>query len=153
MVQEIILAAGCFWSVQYKFNKLKGVEETYVVYAGGQVEHPTYAQVCTGKTGHAEAVYIKYNDEILTTRDLINFFFQIHDASQYQRQGPDIGSQYRSAIFYFTEEQKNIALKVKSIVQQSNYYKNLPIVTEIASITCYYMAEEFHQHYYQKKGF
>ncbi len=153
MHQEIILAAGCFWSVQYKLNKLDGVLETRAVYAGGQVEKPTYAQVCTGETGHAEAVYVKYDDNLISTRELLEFYFQLHDASQYHRQGPDIGSQYRSAIFYFTEDQKQIALQVKEEVQQTRYYKNLPIVTEIQPITKYYVAEEFHQHYYVKKGY
>ncbi|MCX7862827.1 MAG: peptide-methionine (S)-S-oxide reductase MsrA [Bacteroidales bacterium] len=152
MTEEIILAAGCFWSVQYKISTLKGVIDTKAIYIGGHVPNPTYEQVCSDATGHAEAVLVTFNSEEISLEELLLFFFNIHDASQYHRQGPDIGSQYRSAIFYFTEAQKNIAEKVKQLAQQSKFYKNLPIVTEISPVNSYYLAEEYHQHYYRKKG-
>lgn len=153
MTNEIILAAGCFWSVQYKLSNLKGVVETKAVYAGGHCDKPTYEEVCTGETAHAEAVYVKYDDSIITTEELITFFFQMHDASQYNRQGPDIGSQYRSAIFYFNEDQLNVALKVKDKIQHNSYYRDRTIVTEFKPYSDFFVAEEYHQNYYKKKGY
>ncbi len=123
MVQEIILAAGCFWSVQYKFNKLKGVEETYVVYAGGQVEHPTYAQVCTGKTGHAEAVYIKYNDEILTTRDLINFFFRFMMPASINDKDQTSEVNIVRLYFILPKNKKTLLLKLKALFNNQTIIK------------------------------
>ncbi|NMD01266.1 MAG: peptide-methionine (S)-S-oxide reductase MsrA, partial [Bacteroidales bacterium] len=96
MIEKIILAAGCFWSVQYKLSQLNGVVNTLAVYAGGETANPTYEQVCSDETGHAEAVLVEYNTDILSTGELLRYFFQIHDASQKDRQGPDIGTQYRS---------------------------------------------------------
>ncbi len=153
MIEEIILAGGCFWSVQYKLSQLKGVLETKAVYAGGTTDNPTYEQVCSDTTGHAEAVWIRFDNCRLTLLDLLTFFFEIHDASQYHRQGPDIGSQYRSAIFYFTDEQRIIAEKIKEEMQQTKYYRNTRIVTEILPATKFFEAEEYHQHYYKKRGF
>jgi|YNPMSStandDraft_1061717.scaffolds.fasta_scaffold00130_6 methionine-S-sulfoxide reductase len=153
MVSEIILAAGCFWSVQYKFDKLKGVIETKAVYTGGFTENPTYQEVCKDNTGHTEAVYVKYDTSIITTNELLNFYFQIHDPTQLNRQGPDVGSQYRSAIFYYNDEQKKIAEKIIEKLQNSDAYKNSKIVTEVQPITKYYIAEEYHQKYYKKRGF
>jgi len=153
MISEIVLAAGCFWSVQYKFSKLKGVIETKAVYAGGNVDNPTYKEVCSGSTNHAEAVYIKYDTDIISTRELLVYFFKIHDATQFHRQGPDVGSQYRSAIFYFDEEQRKIAESVINELQNTIYYRNAKIVTEIEKISKYYIAEDYHQDYYKKKGY
>lgn len=153
MIEKIILAAGCFWSVQYKLSKLNGILNTMAVYAGGITDNPTYEDVCSDKTGHAEAVLVEYDSNILQTETLIEFFFQIHDASQKDRQGPDIGSQYRSAIFYFNENQRIIAEKVKLKISKNKYYRNLQIQTEILPVGKYFVAESYHQNYYQKRGY
>lgn len=153
MNEEIILAAGCFWSVQYKLSQLEGVLITKAVYAGGEIDNPTYEQVCSDITGHAEAVWVKFDNSKLKLSDLLKFFFEIHDATQYHRQGPDIGSQYRSAIFYFSDEQRLIAEKVKEEMQQTKFYRNARIVTEILPVSKFFEAEEYHQHYYKKRGF
>lgn len=153
MIKKIILAAGCFWSVQFKLSKLKGVINTYAVYAGGHVPNPTYEEVCSDITGHAEAVLVEYDNEQISLKDLLLYFFEIHDASQENRQGPDIGTQYRSAIFYFDEEDFPIILKAIEIAQQSKYYRQLKISTEVRKNVNFYMAEEYHQHYYAKKGY
>ncbi|NSW44329.1 MAG: peptide-methionine (S)-S-oxide reductase MsrA [Bacteroidales bacterium] len=154
MIEKIILAAGCFWSVQYKLSQLNGVINTTAVYAGGTKDNPTYEEVCTDTTGHAEAVLVEYDTAILSTAELIEFFFRIHDASQINRQGPDIGRQYRSAIFYFNEEQRMVAEKVKfETPNKIRYYKNLQIETEILPVDKFYIAEDYHQNYYKKKGY
>lgn len=153
MTEKIILAAGCFWSVQYKLSKLKGVIHTQAVYAGGETENPSYEQVCSGETGHAEAVLVEFDNEIIRLQDILSFFFKIHDASQINRQGPDIGSQYRSAIFYFDKEQKEIAEEIKSEAQESRTYKNLVIQTQILPVNKYFLAEAYHQNYYKKIGY
>jgi len=153
-MEKIILAAGCFWSVQYKLSQLNGVVNTIAVYAGGTKENPTYEEVCSDTTGHAEAVLVEYDTSILSTADLIEYFFQIHDASQKNRQGPDIGSQYRSAIFYFNETQRMIAENVKNeIPNKIRYYKNLQIQTEILPVEKFFIAEDYHQNFYKKKGY
>lgn len=153
MTEKIILAAGCFWSVQYKLSNLNGVEKTLAVYAGGETFNPTYEEVCSDKTGHAEAVLVEYNTEVLSTEELLHFFFQIHDASQKDRQGPDIGNQYRSAIFYFTHEQRIICQNVIKDIKENKYYKGLEIQTEIKKAEKLYKAEEYHQNFYKKKGY
>ncbi|MGQ9847809.1 MAG: peptide-methionine (S)-S-oxide reductase MsrA [Bacteroidales bacterium] len=153
MTEKIILAAGCFWSVQYKLSKLKGVLSTMAVYAGGTMDNPTYEDVCTGTTGHAEAVLVEYDTNILKTETLIEYFFQIHDASQKDRQGPDIGNQYRSAIFYFNQNQKIIAEKIKSEISNNKFYKNLQIQTEILPVNKFFIAEDYHQNYYKKRNY
>ena len=154
MIEKIILAAGCFWSVQYKLSELNGVKNTTAVYAGGTKDNPTYEDVCSDTTGHAEAVLVEYDSSILPTSSLIEYFFQIHDASQKDRQGPDIGSQYRSAIFYFNEEQRIVAEKVKiDTPKQNRYYRNLQIQTEILPAVKFFIAENYHQNYYKKKGY
>jgi len=153
MIEKIILAAGCFWSVQYKLSQLNGVVNTLAVYAGGETANPTYEQVCSDETGHAEAVLVEYNTDILSTGELLRYFFKIHDASQKDRQGPDIGTQYRSAIFYFTDEQKREAELVINEMKNDKYYKGLTIQTLILEATTFYKAEEYHQNYYIKKGY
>lgn len=153
MIEKIILAAGCFWSVQYKLSQLNGVLNTMAVYAGGTMDNPTYEDVCTDKTGHAEAVLVEYDTNILKTETIIEYFFQIHDASQKDRQGPDIGSQYRSAIFYFSENQRIIAEKIKFKTSNNKYYKNLQIQTEIMPADKFFVAENYHQNYYKKRGY
>lgn len=153
MIEKIILAAGCFWSVQYKLSNLKGVEKTLAVYAGGDTVNPTYEEVCSDETGHAEAVLVEYNTEVISTKELLNFFFQIHDASQKDRQGPDIGRQYRSAIFYFSNEQKRIAEHVMQEIKNNKYYKGLSIKTQVLEANTFYKAEEYHQNFYKRKGY
>lgn len=150
---KIILAAGCFWSVQYKLSTLEGVQSTQAVYANGKVAEVTYNQVCSGTTGHAEGVLVTYNDSVLTTEDLLRFFFLTHDATQLNRQGPDIGEQYRSGIFYFNEEQRDVALKLIDELQHLPKYNGKKITTVVEPVTLYNNAEEYHQEYYKKKGF
>jgi peptide methionine sulfoxide reductase msrA/msrB len=144
-----IFAAGCFWGVEYKFSKQKGVISTDVGYTGGTVINPTYQLVCTGATQHAEAVKVEYDQKLTDYESLVRFFFEIHDPTQVNRQGPDTGTQYRTAIFYTTEEQKNIAEKVKKELQ-SKFDK--PIATSIVPASKFFMAEEYHQEYVKKKG-
>jgi len=150
---KIILAAGCFWSVQYKFSKLEGVSETQAVYAGGQIPSASYELVCSGVSGHAEGVLVTYDESVLSTEDLLLFFFMIHDATQLNRQGPDIGEQYRSGIFYFTDEQREAALKVIGELQVQPKYNGKIITTVVEPASLFNAAEDYHQDYYLKKGF
>lgn len=152
-MKTIILAAGCFWSVQYKLSNVEGVLSTKAVYANGIVAEATYSQVCSGTTGHAEGVLVTYNDSILSTENLLRFFFLMHDPTQLNRQGPDIGEQYRSGIFYFDEEQREIALKLINELQQLPKYAGKKITTVVEPASLYNDAEEYHQEYYRKKGF
>lgn len=149
----MILAAGCFWSVQYKLSKLDGVVETRAVYAGGDVPNPTYEKVCSGKSGHAEAVLVMYDSQILSTENLLEFFFSVHDATQVNRQGPDIGEQYRSAIFYFDNEQHESALQLISKLSEQPKYIKESIATQLLPVALFSEAEEYHQNYYRKMGF
>lgn len=144
-----IFAGGCFWGVEHKFSKEKGVVSTDVGYTGGTVIKPTYQIVCSGSTGHAEAVKVEYDQSLTNYDKLVRFFFEIHDPTQLNKQGPDSGTQYRTAIFYTTEEQKSIAEKIKKELQ-SKYDK--PIATEIVPAGKFFMAEEYHQEYLKKKG-
>lgn len=142
-------AAGCFWGVEYKFGNLEGVLSTAVGYSGGDVKNPTYNQVCSDKTGHAEAVHIVFDPSQTSYEDLVKFFFSIHDPTQHNRQGPDVGSQYRSAILYHSKEQKDTALKIIEDLNKSGKFKN-PIVTQVVPFSEFYRAEEYHQKYYEK---
>ncbi|MGI6395094.1 MAG: peptide-methionine (S)-S-oxide reductase MsrA [bacterium] len=147
--QTAIFAAGCFWGVEYKFSKHAGVISTDAGYTGGTMINPDYHMVCSGMTGHAEAVKVEFDSSLTDYETLVRFFFEIHDPTQMNRQGPDIGTQYRSAIFYTTEEQKAVAEKVKKELQPK-YDK--PIATEIVPASKFYMAEEYHQDYIKKRG-
>lgn len=142
-------AAGCFWGVEHKFSQLDGVLSTTVGYTGGDVKNPTYKQVCSDKTGHAEAIQILYDASKITYEDLVRFFFKIHDPTQVNRQGLDIGSQYRSAIFYHNETQKDTALKIIDALNTSGHDKK-PIATQVVPYSEFYEAEEYHQKYYEK---
>jgi peptide methionine sulfoxide reductase msrA/msrB len=144
-----IFAAGCFWGVEHKFRQVKGVLSTRVGYTGGHTQNPTYRQVCSDKTGHAEAVEIKFDPNLVSYRELVSLFFELHDPTQLNRQGPDFGSQYRSAIFYVDEAQKNMALKIRTELVQSGRYQD-PIATLIIPASEFYQAEEYHQQYYDK---
>jgi peptide-methionine (S)-S-oxide reductase len=144
-------AAGCFWGVEATFRKVKGVKYTQVGYTGGDYPDPTYRDVCGGQTGHAEAVEIIFDPAVVTYDKLLELFWNMHDPTAFNRQGPDIGSQYRSAIFYHNEEQRNAALASKINLQMSGRYKT-GIVTEIVPAGTFYRAEEYHQQYIEKSG-
>jgi peptide-methionine (S)-S-oxide reductase len=144
-------AAGCFWGVEANFRKVKGVKYTQVGYTGGDVADPTYRDVCGGQTGHAEAIEIIFDPAVVTYDKLLELFWTMHDPTALNRQGPDIGSQYRSAIFYHNEEQRNAALASKINLQMSGRYKT-GIVTEIVPAGTFYRAEEYHQQYVEKSG-
>jgi len=144
-------AAGCFWGVEANFRKVKGVKYTQVGYTGGDVADPTYRDVCSGRTGHAEAVEIIFDPAVVTYDKLLELFWAMHDPTALNRQGPDIGSQYRSAIFYHNEDQRNAALASKINLQMSGRHKT-GIVTEIVPAGTFYRAEEYHQQYVEKSG-
>ena len=148
--QIAIFAAGCFWGIEAQFRKLKGVISTRVGYTGGNFPNPTYKDVCSHKTGHAEAVEVTFDPNIISYTDLLDVFWDIHDPTTLNRQGFDIGSQYRSAIFYLNEEQKKKAHNSRKRVEESKKYKN-PIVTEIVPASEFWQAEEYHQQYLEKK--
>lgn len=143
------LAGGCFWGVEELIRALPGVTKTRVGYTGGQTENPRYENVKTGSTGHAEAIEIEFDPAAISFEKILRFFFTMHDPTTLHRQGNDIGSQYRSAIFYHDEEQKEVAEAVKGAVEKSGAWKK-PLVTEIVPATVFYGAEEFHQNYLQK---
>ncbi len=149
--KEATFAAGCFWGVEFKFGKLPGVLSTTVGYAGGKTKNPTYKQVCSDKTGHAESVRVVFDPAQISYEELVRYFFGIHDPTQVNRQGPDRGTQYRGVIFYHDEEQKEIAQKVIEEVNASDKYKK-PLATELVPVPEFYKAEEYHQKYYQKNG-
>lgn len=148
---KAIFAAGCFWGVEQVFRGTPGVMETAVGYIGGSSKNPTYEQVCTGKTGHAEAVEVIYDLEKVGFEDLLDVFWKCHDPTQINRQGPDIGTQYRSAIFYLDDEQKNTAETSKNLLQ-SKIRPKAQIATLIEPAGTFYMAEEYHQQYFEKRG-
>ena len=148
-MEKATFAAGCFWGVEAVFERTDGVEKTTVGYTGGKTKNPTYEQVCTGKTGHAEAVQIIYNPKIITYEQLLETFWMIHDPTQKNRQGPDIGTQYRSAIFYHNQEQKHMTEESK---KQREKYLGVKIQTEITLAKEFYPAEEYHQKYLKKQG-
>jgi peptide-methionine (S)-S-oxide reductase len=143
--------AGCFWGVEAAFRKVKGVVSTAVGYMGGTLENPTYEDVCTDRTGHAEVVEILYDPARVSYEDLLDIFWKFHDPTTMNRQGPDYGTQYRSVIFYHTPEQDAAARKSKDILQQSGEYKR-DIVTKIEPAAKFWRAEEYHQQYYEKTG-
>lgn len=144
-----ILAGGCFWGMEELIRKIPGVIRTCVGYTGGNVGSPVYSVVKTGKSGHAEAIEVIFDPKKLTYEKLLEWFFRIHDPTTLNRQGNDIGTQYRSAIFYQDEHQKNTALRIKEMVSHSGKWKN-PVVTEIIPAQTFYEAEGYHQDYLQK---
>ena len=139
--------AGCFWGVELTFSKLPGVISTSVGYMGGHTDQPTYKEVCTDSTGHAEVVQVEYDPERLDYERLLATFFQSHDPTQHNRQGPDIGSQYRSAIFYHDETQRQIAADMLATLKAQR-----PVVTQLDAAQPYYLAEDYHQKYLEKRG-
>lgn len=148
-MQKAIFAAGCFWGVQYYFDQVPGVSKSTVGYTGGHTKNPSYEQVCTHTTGHAEAVLLEYDQQQVSYELLCRHFFRMHDPTQLNRQGPDVGDSYRSGIFFFDEEQKNIAEEVKRNVQAK--FDEL-IVTEITAASTFYPAEDYHQKYTERTG-
>jgi len=150
-VAKATFAAGCFWGVESAFQQVAGVKSTTVGYTGGTLKNPSYEDVCTGRTGHAEAVEIEYDPAVVSYEKLLSVFWKIHDPTTLNRQGPDIGTQYRSAIFYHNSEQKEGAITSKESLEQSGFYKR-PLVTEIVPASKFYRAEEYHQRYLEKRG-
>lgn len=146
-LETATLAAGCFWCVEAVFDDLIGVEDVVSGYSGGHTENPTYKEVCSETTGHAEVVQIKFNPEELSYHDLLHVFFAVHDPTTLNRQGNDIGTSYRSAIFYHSATQREIAQEVIEKLNASDIWDN-PIVTEIAEFTKFYPAEDYHQEYF-----
>ena len=141
--------AGCFWGVEADFRKIEGVTSTSVGYAGGHVANPTYEQVCTDRTGHAEVVQVEYDPDVVSYEQLLDLFWRAHDPTQLNRQGPDVGRQYRSVIFFHTPEQKAAAEASKEKIQVNH---RRPVVTEVTPAPPFYEAEEYHQRYLEKKG-
>ena len=149
MMEKATFGAGCFWGVEARFRKVEGVIDAISGYSGGHTRDPTYKDVCTDKTGHAEVVQVTYNPSIVSYEDLLEIFWNIHNPTTLNRQGWDIGTQYRSVVFYNNEEQKEKAMRLKEKLDKSGKYKK-PIVTEILPLKEFYRAEEYHQRYYEK---
>ena len=150
-MQKAIFGAGCFWGVELTFSKVEGVESTAVGYCGGSVSDPTYEIVCTGQSGHAEVVLVEFNPDKVSFDKLLDTFWSLHDPTTLNRQGPDIGTQYRSVIFFQDEDQAALSMASKDKLQASGKYKN-DIVTEIVSSKQFYRAEEYHQKYLEARG-
>ena len=150
-LQTAIFAAGCFWGVESLFKQTKGVVETTVGYTGGTTPDPIYRQVCTGITGHAEAVQVKFDPGVVSYEELLSLFWRMHDPTTQNRQGPDVGTQYRSAIFYYNEEQRKAAERSKEEFDSSGVYLN-KATTQIVPASAFYAAEEYHQDYFEKQG-
>ena len=151
-LDKATFAAGCFWHVEATFRKVKGVVSTRVGYTGGKLENPTYKDVCSDRTGHAEAIEVEYDSAVVSYDDLLSVFWDMHDPTTVNRQGPDVGSQYRSVIFYHSPDQKAAAIASKEKLQATDRYRQQKIVTEIVSATAFYPAEDYHQRYFEKRG-
>lgn len=150
-MEKATFAAGCFWGVEASFRKIPGVSSTRVGYTGGEMKNPTYKDVCTDRTGHAEAVEVEYDPAKVRYEDLLNVFWENHDPTQLNRQGPDFGTQYRSAIFFHSPEQEQAAKTSKESLGKSGRL-NRPIVTQIVPAATFYEAEDYHQQYLEKRG-
>lgn len=146
-IEEATFGAGCFWCVEAVFQELKGVKSVVAGYAGGETEDPTYKEVCSGETGHAEVCRITYDKSEISFKELLEVFWKTHDPTTLNRQGADVGTQYRSVVFYHDDEQKKLAEELKEALDKSGAYDD-PIVTEISPLTNYYEAEDYHQDYY-----
>jgi peptide-methionine (S)-S-oxide reductase len=149
MVSTASFGAGCFWQVEVEFRNTEGVLDAVVGYMGGELENPTYEQVCTDRTGHAEVVEVKFDPDEISYEDLIEVFWRLHDPTQLNRQGPDVGTQYRSAIFVYDDEQRAVAEASKANAQE-RYSK--PIATTIEPASTFWKAEDYHQRYLEKRG-
>ncbi|MCZ6626720.1 MAG: peptide-methionine (S)-S-oxide reductase MsrA [SAR324 cluster bacterium] len=150
-MEQAIFAAGCFWGVEEAFRPVTGVKATAVGYSGGKTVDPTYEQVCTGNSGHAEVVRVEYDPSQVTYQHLLELFWNSHDPTTLNRQGPDVGTQYRSAIFFLGAEQEALALASKEAAQRSGRFER-EIMTEITPASQFYMAEDYHQLYFQKRA-
>lgn len=150
--ETITLAGGCFWCLEAVFDEVKGVLSVDSGYANGHISNPSYREVCTGRTGHAEAVQIKFDPTIVALRDLLNIFFVIHDPTTLNSQGADVGTQYRSGIYYHSEDQKRTAEQVIRDLEAQKIWDN-PIVTEVEPLRSFYIAEEYHQEYFAKNPY
>lgn len=150
-MEKATFGAGCFWGVEAAFRQVEGVVSTTVGYMGGNYENPRYEDVCSGKTGHAEVVQVEYDPARLSYEELLKVFWESHDPTTLNRQGPDIGTQYRSVIFYHTPEQQAAAQASRERLETSGRYRK-PIVTEIRPAPPFYQAEEYHQQYLEKRG-
>jgi peptide-methionine (S)-S-oxide reductase len=144
-------AAGCFWGVEHEFRKINGVAEAFCGYSNGHTENPSYPEVCSGRTGHAEVVQVTYDPGVVSYSELVQAFFDMHDPTQLNRQGPDVGDQYRSGIFYHNDQQKEEAMQVKERLDKEGAFPR-PIVTRIEPVKTFYKAEEYHQKYFEKNG-
>ena len=151
MSEKATFAAGCFWGVEAAFRQIPGVLATAVGYIGGQTNNPTYEDVCTDETGHAEAVEVEYDPARVSYKQLLDVFWQEHDPTQLNRQGPDVGSQYRSAIFFHSPAQQTAALASKEALEKSGRYRR-PVVTQVLPAVEFYKAEDYHQQYLEKRG-
>jgi len=151
MSEKAMFGAGCFWGVEAIFRRVPGVTETAVGYAGGHLANPTYRDVCTDHTGHAEVVQVTYDPAEVSYEEMLGVFWDAHDPTQVNRQGPDVGTQYRSVIFFWTPEQEAAARKSKAAVEASGRFRR-PIATEIVPAGTFYRAEEYHQRYLEKRG-
>ena len=147
MIQKALFGAGCFWGVEEHFRKLSGIKKTEVGYSGGNTKNPTYESVCYQNTDHAEVLQVEFDEKIISYEELVEEFWKCHDPTTLDRQGPDVGRQYRSVIYYFDEEQKKIALNSKN---NNQHRFNNRIITEISKADIFYKAEEYHQNYIQK---
>ena len=150
-MKQATFGAGCFWGIEAEFRQISGVIDTAVGYSGGQRANPTYEDVCDGQTGHAEVVQVTYDPSKVTYEQLLEVFWTSHDPTQLNRQGPDIGEQYRSVIFYHDDEQKTEANESKRLFQKLGSFQR-PIVTQIVPASPFYRAEEYHQQYLRKRG-
>jgi len=151
MSEIATFAAGCFWGVEAKFRMIPGVEDAIVGYSGGKTDNPSYKEVCTDKTGHAEVVRVTFDPKKVSYETLVEAFWHMHDPTQMNRQGPDVGTQYRTAIFYHSPEQKAAAEKSKAALNASRKFSK-PIATEITTAGPFWKAEEYHQRYLEKRG-
>lgn len=149
--EKIVFGAGCFWGVEATFRGIHGVVNVTCGYAGGHTRFPTYQDVCSDQTGHAEVVLVEYDPSMISFENLLDTFWHCHNPTTLNRQGPDEGSQYRSVIFFYTSEQKATAIASRDALQQSGYWRD-PIVTEILPASEFYPAEEYHQRYFEKHG-
>lgn len=145
--EKAIFAAGCFWGVQFYFDQIPGVLHTVVGYTGGHTQNPTYEDVCSHTTGHAEAVEVEFDADIVSYDMLVRHFFRMHDPTQLNRQGPDVGDSYRTAIFYVDDSQRQVAERIKAALQTEK-----PVVTEITEARTFYLAEDYHQKYAERTG-
>ena len=151
IMKKATFAAGCFWGVESTFQQLEGVKSASVGYTGGKVKNPSYELVCTGITDHAEAVQVVYDASVISYEQLLDIFFDLHDPTTIDRQGPDVGSQYRSAIFYKNEEEKTLVeIKINQVNESGKFRSR--VVTEVAPLSDFYDAEDYHQDYYKKRG-